>query len=274
LRLVRRSRVVLLFATLSILGVGIGAGLAAALRGDSKRSGGSATSNAAAVGGAKNAGSGSPARDGWPFHRRVPAVRLQSASGRWLSLRSLHGKVVVLAPSMTLCHEVCPLTTQAFITMRRRVDAAGLASRVAFVDATVDPWRDSPARLRAYARLTGADFLQLTGPLRRIRRFWNWFGIGFRKVPQGNPPDVDWWTHKAETFDVEHTDGLFLIDAEGYERTFFPGMADLHGRIEPALRKLLSRTGLGNLDHPGEAWTEPEVIADVGRLLGVDIGRA
>lgn len=209
----------------------------------------------------------SPAQRGWPFDRKVPAMTLRTSTGGTLSLSELRGKVVVLAPSLTLCHEICPMTTQAFMTMHATLARDGLGGRVAFVEATVDPWRDSPARLRAYAKLTGARFLQLTGRVRQMRRFWRWFGIGFKRVPQGDPPDIDWLTHRPETFDVEHTDGVFLIDRHGYERAFFPGVADVGGHVEPPLRRLLSKTGLSNLVHPGEAWTEAQVMEGVGRLL-------
>lgn len=224
--------------------------------------------------GARPAVSDSPAQRGWPFHRRVPAIRLRTADGRSLSLRSLRGKVVVLAPSLTLCHEICPMTTQAFIAMRRTLLHDGLAGRVAFVEATVDPWRDSPARLRAYADMTGIDFTQMTGSMARIRRFWDFFGVGFKKVPQGHPPDVDWWTHRPERFDVEHVDGVFLIDQKGYERVFYPGIANVAGHLKPALKRLLSRDGLKNLAHPASAWTEPQLMAGIGRLLGVRIPQA
>jgi protein SCO1/2 len=207
--------------------------------------------------------------DGWAFHRKVPATVLIEADGRPLSLRALRGKVVVLAPSLTLCQEVCPMTTQGLMLMSRTLDARGLAARVAFVEASVDPWRDSPARLRAYARLTGAHLIQLTGHLAQVRRFWSFFGIGFRRVPQGKPPDTDWWTGRPETFDVEHVDGLFLIDAHGYERKFFAGPANLTGgRIDPALRGLLSKDGLQNLAHPVPGWTVAEATHAVERLLG------
>lgn len=253
-----RRRWWLLMASLLFAGIMAGA-LAGILRG----------SSAPAV----RAGSGRPssaAQAGWPFHRRVPAIRLETSHGRRLSLRALQGRVVVLAPSLTLCHEICPLTTQAFISMRGELARQGLSGRVAFVEATVDPWRDSPARLRAYARLTGADFIQLTGPVAQVRRFWNYFGIGFRRVPQGKPPDMDWWTHRPETFDVEHVDGVFLIDQQGYERRFYPGLANVDGRLKAGLRRLLSSDGLKNLAHPLDAWSEPQVLEGIRRLLAAN----
>jgi len=256
-----RGRIAALIGSLLVLGAALGAGVAL-LAGKSK---GSAPASQTIA--------HSPAEEGWPFHRKVPHMALRSATGRMTSLAALHGKVVVLAPSLTLCHEVCPITTQAFMTMKNALEKAGLGGKVAFVEATVDPWRDSPARLRAYDKLTGANFIQLTGNVEQVQRFWHWFGVGFKRVPQGKPPDMDWWTHKPETFDVEHTDGVFLIDQADYERSFFPGIADVGGHVSPALHRLLSETGLSNLVHPGVAWTESQVMAGVGRLLGVKVPR-
>lgn len=161
------------------------------------------------------------------------------------------------------------MTTQALMLMRHSFAAHGLGGRVAFVEATVDPWRDSPARLRAYEHLTGARLIQLTGSVEQMRSFWKFFGIGFRRVRQGHPPDIDWWTGQPETFDVEHVDGLFLIDSRGYEREFFGGPANLiGGRIDPALRRLLSADGLQNLAHPLPGWTVAQASRAVEALLG------
>ena len=226
---------------------------------------------ATAVSGEPAATPVSRSASGWPFDRPVPQMALRNAQGRRTSLAALRGRVVVLAPTLTLCAEVCPMTTGAFEAMRHTVDADGLGSRVAFVEVTVDPWRDSPARLRAYARLTGVRLDQLTGSVAEVRRFWDFFQIGFRQVPQGHPADVDWWTHRPESFDVEHADGVFLVDPQGRERTFFPGPADMRGRLGPALRSLLSATGRANLSHPVGAWTTAQVLDAVGRLLGASI---
>lgn len=250
----------MLVLALLLVGVGIGTGI-----GLTRKSGARNTAQVA------RSQSGA---EGWPLHRQVPATVLRQANGRPLSLRELRGRVVVLAPSLTLCHEICPMTTQALMLMRHSLATRGLDARVAFVEATVDPWRDSPARLRAYDRLTGARLTQLTGPVGPIRSFWDFFGIGFRRVPQGNPPDIDWWTGRPETFDVEHVDGLFLIDAHGYERKFFAGPANLTGgRIDPALRRLLSKDGLQSLAHPAPGWTVAQATHAVEGLLGVQSSR-
>ncbi len=194
--------------------------------------------------------------------RRLPPMPLVDQQGKPFSLQQWRGKWVVLAPSMTLCHEVCPMTTGALMQLQDEVQRAGLSKQVVVAEATVDPWRDSPARIQAYRRLTGADFAMLTGTQAQIRRLWHFFGVYYERVPQGNPPDVDWLTHKPETFDVQHTDALFFIDPAGQERIAEEGMPSV-SHLPPALRRLLNDAGQQNLDHPQLPWTAPEALDDL-----------
>ncbi len=203
--------------------------------------------------------------------RAVPPMHLISESGQPVSLRSWRGKWVILAPTMTLCHEVCPMTTGVLEQVENRLRQAGLADRVVVATATVDPWRDSPVRLRAYRRLTGVDFTQLTGTRAQIHRLWKFFGVYYHRVAQGNPPDIDWMTHKPETFDVEHTDALFLLDPNGQERIADNGMPQVTGRLSPALSRLLNDQGRHNLAHPQFAWTAGDVIDDLYYMMNRNI---
>jgi cytochrome oxidase Cu insertion factor (SCO1/SenC/PrrC family) len=202
--------------------------------------------------------------------RRLPDIPLRDAAGRTVRLSAFRGRVVVLSPFLTLCAEVCPLTTGAFMQAQRRIAAADLARRVVFVEVTVDPWRDTPARLRAFRRLIDdRRVVMLTGSAGHIRRFWGALGVWYRRVPQGSPPGIDWWTHRPETFDVEHSDALDVIDARGRWRVVDLGMPHVPaGRLGPRLRGLLDRLGVHNLDHPSEPWTVDELLQDVRAVLG------
>ena len=199
---------------------------------------------------------------------KVPKLRLIDERGKPFSTSSWRGRWVVLTPSMTLCHEVCPLTTGALIQLTDRIRAAGLAKRVVVVEATVDPWRDTPARLRAYRRLAGVNFQMLTGTRPEIHRLWKFFGVYYHRVAEGRPADVDWLTHKPETFDVAHSDNLFFIDPAGQERVTDTGMADVTGRLPSSLHRLLSAAGDHNLKHPQLPWTASQAFDDVDYLLG------
>lgn len=200
--------------------------------------------------------------------RATPALRLISEQGRPTTLSAFHGKWMIFAPAMTLCQEVCPMTTGALIQLTHELRSAGLAGRVVVAEVTVDPWRDIPARLRAYRRMTGLNFAQLTGTPAEIHRFWKFFGVYYERVPEGKPAAIDWWTHKPETFDVQHTDGIFIVDPAGQERIVDEGMPDVGGRLEPALRKLLDAEGREDLAHPQLSWSAPQVMEDLDWLMG------
>jgi protein SCO1/2 len=220
-------------------------------------------------------GSGSPGGSGLPgggfgLHRTVPPLHLRTADGRRITLAAFRGKVVVFAPFLTLCSEVCPLTTGAFLQMQHDADAAGVAGRMVFAEISVDPWRDSPARLRAFARRADITFRLLTGTRREVAAFWHFFGIGYRRVPQGQPPAMDWWTHRPLTFDIEHTDALFVIDPTGHEREVMLGIpGGLQGTLTPPLLSLLSTSGRADLANPKAAgWTVAGALRNIGSLLG------
>jgi cytochrome oxidase Cu insertion factor (SCO1/SenC/PrrC family) len=215
-----------------------------------------------------------PAVVGAQLDRQAPDVSLLSRDGRKVTLGDFRGKVVVLSPILTLCHEVCPITTGAFISMERAVRRAGLGDRVVFAEISVDPWRDSPARLRAFTRYTGVDVTLLTGTERNLRRFWRFFGVAFFKTPEPRPADVDWWTHKPLTFDVAHSDGVFFVDQHGRWRVAMVGMPNVHGRLAGRLRRLLGKQGLTNLAHPEAPWTVSQALQDLGYLLGRPIPAA
>lgn len=213
-----------------------------------------------------------PALAGVSVDRAVPRLTLENEDGRATSLAAYRGRVVVLSPFLTLCSEVCPLTTGALQAMQRAVDSAGLGGNVVFVEVSVDPWRDTPRRLQAFARLTDTRFPLLTGTKAELARFWRFFGVASWRTKEGTPPDTDWLTGKPLTFDVSHTDALFLIDGEGRERIVDVGMPDVGGRLPAALRALLDSQGRTDLARPQSGWTIADGLDDLGRLLGRSIG--
>lgn len=201
----------------------------------------------------------------------LPAIPLINEYGQRTSLAAYKGKFVVFAPAMTLCAEVCPMTTGSLMDIVARLRREGLASKVVVAEVTVDPWRDSPARLRAYKRMTGADFTMLTGSLANITRLWKTLGVYFKRVPQGNPPAIDWWTHKPESFDVQHSDGVFVLDPAGDERIVITGTPKMEGKLSPALHSLLDAEGRRNLTDPEAPWTASQLMDDIDWLLSRDI---
>ncbi len=216
-----------------------------------------------------------PASMGIVENRPVPTTTLLTDQGKPTTLAAFRGKYVVMAPFLTLCQDECPLVTGAFQTMQRDVRATGLGSKVVFLEVSVDPWRDSPARLRAYATRFGADWPLLTGTLANLKAFWSQFGVYFAKVREAQPPKLDWWTGKPLTFDVNHTDGFILLSPAGRERFITVEPPNLHGKLQADLRSLLNTGGLENLYHQAKnSWTIPQALAALSWLVGQTIPSA
>jgi protein SCO1/2 len=237
---------------------------------------------AAAVAGAVAAGGSTapgppPSSLGISENRPVPSsvlsIPLVNEHGQATSLGAFRGKVVVLTSFLTSCQETCPLTTGAFLDMQRDLDAAGLAGKVTFIEASVDPGRDSAERLSAYARLTGARWPLLTGTAANLAALWHYFGIYYQKVPEGNPPGIDWQTGKPYTYDVNHSDG-FLVFNQNMDERFVTGAApNLAGhKLQGSLQVLLDAQGFKNLFHPGrDSWTIAEGLQAIGWVVGRNI---
>jgi protein SCO1/2 len=207
-----------------------------------------------------------------PVSAAIADLSLTTDAGRPTSLGAWHGQVVVLADFLTLCQETCPLTTGNLLVMDRAVMAAGLGQRVRFAELTVDPDRDTPARLRAYRALIGApaNMLLLTGRPAVIERIWRYLGVWYQRVGEDSPPGTDWLTGRPLTYDVDHEDALLYLDASGRVRFVVVGSPNASGApVAPALRRFLSARGRADLSHPdASTWTAAEALSPIVWLTG------
>ena len=202
-------------------------------------------------------------------NRAIPNVPLISSSGAPISLRDYRGKDIVMAPFLTLCQDECPLVTGAFIALQRDVRAAGLGSKVVFMEITVDPGRDTPARLAAYSKEFGADWVLATGTPANLDALWKFLGVSVQIVPEEQPAKIDWYTGTPLTYDVNHTDGYFLIDGSGHERFSDSTPPNLHGQLDKKLTGLLNAGGLKNLDEQSAPnWTLAQALSSISWLVG------
>jgi protein SCO1 len=215
-----------------------------------------------------------PSSLGISENRPVPAavlrIPLVNENGHTTTLGAFRGKIVVLTSFLTSCQETCPLTTGAFLDMQRDLAAAGMAGKVTFIEASVDPGRDVPSRLAAYARVTGARWPLLTGTPAHLASLWHYFGIYYQKVAEGKPPGIDWQTGKPYTYDVNHSDGFIVLNQKMDERFVTGAAPNLGGRkLQGNLQDMLDAQGFKNLAHPARgAWTIPEGLQAIGWVAG------
>jgi protein SCO1 len=230
------------------------------------------SSSASATDAASSGGSGGL---GTIVHIGVPAalrrLPLTNQHGQRVTLGSWRGRTVLLVPFLTLCQDICPLTTGNLVQVQQSLGADHAASKVQIVELSVDPERDTPARLAAYAKLTGASWQLVTEPPPELHALAKFFGFYYQKVPEDDPDARDWWTGKPLTYDVDHTDNYFVIDPTGVERVVQVAAPDFHGHLNPKLYNFLDALGREHLKHaPQPDWTPTDAL----QALSVSVQRS
>jgi len=119
--------------------------------------GSSSPSNQSATGsgGGASASAGS-GNFGTTINRAVPAslrrLPLTNQDDKRVTLSAWPGRTILLVPFLTLCQDICPMTTGNLLQLTQTLRADHAGSKVQIVELTVDPGRDTPARLAAYRR--------------------------------------------------------------------------------------------------------------------------
>ena len=142
-----------------------------------------------------------------PEPRSVAEFSLIDQEGQPFSLDRLRGKWSLLFFGFTHCPDVCPSAMYDL----KRVHQAMLESdphdtehQVIFV--SVDPERDSPDRLKAYASYFNPDFMGVTGTHEQLAPLTRQLGVAYRIEPheEGSP-----------SYSVDHSAGVMLTDPHG-----------------------------------------------------------
>lgn len=152
---------------------------------------------------------------GTPVIAKLPEFSLIDQSGRTFDKASLTGKTHVVNFFFTSCPTSCPILTQKMRELVRRTDPS---EPIAFVSFSVDPERDTPERLRAFADGYQADLSRwsfVTGPGDRLFDVVvQGFKVGMGPKPvRGAPPDI---------YDVSHGEQFVVVDARARLRAFLP----------------------------------------------------
>ena len=135
------------------------------------------------------------------------------------------GKLVVLYFGYTSCPDVCPTELQAITLALDKLGAAADAVQPLFI--TVDPERDTPARLAEFVSSFDRRLIGLTGDMPAIRKAALAYRVYFAKPATA-----------AANYPVDHTGFIYLVGRDGRYLGFLPpGLAP--GEITDAIRARL-----------------------------------
>ena len=129
---------------------------------------------------------------------------LQSVAGP-VSLSDYKGKLVLLYFGYTYCPDVCPTSLAATAEGLKQLSPEEQA-RVAMLFISVDPKRDTPARLREYAEFFHPSIVGVTGSAEVVADVAKRYGVFYAE-------------QKVETagggYVVDHSSDTFIVGADG-----------------------------------------------------------
>jgi protein SCO1 len=138
----------------------------------------------------------------------APEFSLRGSGGSDVTLARYRGKIVLLTFGFTNCAAVCPTTLATLAQARHGLGKAADAVQVVYV--TVDPARDSPARMRDYLAAFDPSFIGATGGADALAAVRQKYGVTAIKHGAGRD------------YVMVHTSSIFLIDRAGKLRALMP----------------------------------------------------
>ena len=197
-----------------------------------------------------------------------PDVTFVDENGNPVPLRSLRGKVLVVAALDTHCHDTCPLYTALWGDLQHVIRERGWGDRVAIAEISMDPERDTPAELLAYAHLTGATWPLLRGDVATTFQFWLSLHASYSKGAPASPAPTDWYTGQPETYHLDHSSVAVVFDQNGDARYLLQGNPSLGHSLPPALQALMDPKKAAQLAQTA-AWSITDLLDRVDTVLGL-----
>jgi protein SCO1/2 len=143
----------------------------------------------------------------------APDIALESADGP-VSLHDFKGKYTYLFFGYTYCPDVCPLTLATLTQVKEGLGDDGDQMQVVMI--TVDPQRDTPARMVEYMHFFDDSFVGLSGDLEIIDKVGEPFGLYYLHH-EGSPDSGYLVDHTARVFLLDRDSNAILTYGQGTE---------------------------------------------------------
>ncbi|MEN5040241.1 MULTISPECIES: SCO family protein [Stenotrophomonas] len=145
----------------------------------------------------------------YPQPRPLPDFNLGQSDGTRLIPGELKGHWTLVFLGFTFCPDVCPTTLADLAQAQKQWEALPETLRPRLVFISVDPERDTPARLGEYVHAFHKDTLAATADVPSLERFATSLGFVFQKVPGKH------FDENPEDYTLEHSASLAVLDPQG-----------------------------------------------------------
>lgn len=156
-------------------------------------------------------------------------LSLMDENGQQVEEDAYTGKTTLLYFGYTHCPDVCPTSLARMTAAIKKLDESARDDiQVLFV--SVDPERDTPARLRQYTDVFGPQFIGLTGSTEQLDELTNRYRVSYGygdKDANGN-------------YDVSHSSGIFVFNAQGDARLLMRNSDPIPSMVSD-LKRLMAR---------------------------------
>jgi protein SCO1 len=156
-----------------------------------------------------------------PMLGDLPAFSLVAEDGKPFRKDDLIGRVWIADFVFTSCSDACPRLQAKMKKLQDRLVPLEQGGNIGLLSISVDPERDTPAKLKEYGEIFGARpglWRSLTGEQQELERtVVRGFHTAMAKVPvqrQGSDPHL-------EAFEIMHGERLVLVDRMGRIRGYY-----------------------------------------------------
>ena len=172
-------------------------------------------------------------------------VDLLNQQGQPVTSSNFNGHWSLVYFGFTSCPDLCPMELQQMAKVYHQLNIRE-QQLVELVFVSVDPERDSPAKMLAYVSFFEPKFIGLSGTNRQLGSFAKNFALYYQRayIADGElmkvPAGFDMPKNAPEDYQVEHSSRIYLVNRQG---EFMGSFAPPHNidNILVDLRQLLKK---------------------------------